>query len=732
MRNMPIERLDGSCQRSEPRPPGALVRHASLLLTMLALGACAPGSVPLPTPVSSPAEPGSGKLLAGFARVDITPPVGYGLFGYGPEAKRAVGHRSRLYARSLVMKGANGELIAFAVTDLGLISTLLHRRAAERVAARTDGAIGADRLMLAATHTHSAPGHFLSAWPLNEFGSSVAGYDSVLTNWLADRIAVSVAEAYRTLVPARAGWDVTEVWGHTRNRAYEAYVTNSGLTSLRTAAPDWLPDDLHRAVNPRWTMLRVDIDPQRDGTYEPGGALSIFAIHGTGYPYGNDLYDADVHGLVAKRLEEVIDAQGEPAGAGDGRRGVHLFANGAEGDVSPDWPPESRCDPASLGPERRLGGPRTPRAKDDWQQPPPQNVGACMAAAKAYVRRLGRALGDTAVRIFRDLGASLTSDVEIERAFETLALVESADSLGVCGKAETGAATAAGAVDGRSRYLGWKMFGLFSLGIEPGGRSIDTSRTDCQRPKRTLLDDVQSRLVGRFDYSAFTQLAVVRLGDMLIGTVPGEASTVAGLRMMAAMQEARRTGGYGDRVTILGLANGDLRYVTTREEYWSQLYEGGSNIYGPGTAEMLAAELARLTASLTGGSSPPIVRVDSIEARPGTSYALGPERGPRPDALQYDQLPECRGDTVVVRWLDAPPGSMVAADGPIVAFERVGSGEPAIDDDIDVEVRALGGRKEGFLWEARYTPPKGVAPGDRFRVSLLRWDGAAPRIARCD
>jgi hypothetical protein len=281
--------------------------------------------------------------------------------------------------------------------------------------------------------------------------------------------------------------------------------------------------------------------------------------------------------------------------------------------------------------------------------------------------------------------------------------------------------------------VGWKVLGLFPLGIEPGGGAVNTSATGCQRPKYSLLGSVQSRLVGRFDYSSYTQLAVVRVGDLLIGTVPGEATTVAGLRTMAAMREARPPDVPADHLAVLGLADGDLRYITTREEYWAQLYEGGSNIYGPGTAAMIARRLARLTASLSStGSARPIVRVDSISARPGKSHSLWPRQGPRPGALRFELPPTCRGDTVVARWLDAPPGSLIPADGAIVAFERLGSGRTVVDDDIDVEVRALGDRGRAFLWEARYEPPGGTAPGDRFEMTLLRWPGAPARVAVCE
>ena len=71
-------------------------------------------------------------------------------------------------------------------------------------------------------------------------------------------------------------------------------------------------------------------------------------------------------------------------------------------------------------------------------------------------------------------------------------------------------------------------------------------------------------------------------------------------------------------------------------------------------------------------------------------------------------------------WIDAYPGALVPADGPVVeiqAFNPISRiWEPvARDDQNDVEVRALGPRgKAGFRWEVRWTPDS--LPAGDYRV----------------
>src|SRR5207249_2083260 len=149
--------------------------------------------------------------------------------------------------------------------------------------------------------------------------------------------------------------------------------------------PEWTPpapvtpglDPTHRAVNPLWTLLRVD---QRgrgaDCAYWRAGAFSVFAVHGTAVAPENELLDAGIHGIVERGLERHVDSLS--------RRGAayHLVANGAEGDVSPDWPVQSRCGAPALRPVVGPGGPRTPPAPWEWRDPAPAWMGLCRAAAR--------------------------------------------------------------------------------------------------------------------------------------------------------------------------------------------------------------------------------------------------------------------------------------------------------------------------------------------------------------
>src|SRR2546427_8565751 len=331
---------------------------------------------PLPSPTSSRPVPASG-LRAGFGRADITPPPGVGLAGNGPEGRRAAGYRVHLYARALLLEDGTGERVALVVADLPQVTPNLHRLTALRIGDSTG--IGADRLVIAATHVHAGPGHFYAERQYNQSTSQVEGYDSAMVEFLVSRFARAVLDAQRDLRPARVAWGVTAVWGHTRNRSYEAFLRNK---------PEWTPpapvtpglDPTHRAVNPLWTLLRVD---QRgrgaDSAYRPAGALSVFAVHGPADAPDTGLLDAGLHGIIERGLERHVDSLS--------RRGVgyHLVAPAAEGDALPDWPAQSRCGAPVLRPVVGPGGPRTPPPPWEWRGPAPARRGVGPAAAPPHV-----------------------------------------------------------------------------------------------------------------------------------------------------------------------------------------------------------------------------------------------------------------------------------------------------------------------------------------------------------
>ncbi len=699
---------------------------------------CGPTWVPLPAVPSDPAlgpgptsrgggstsaqEPGGAGLRAGVGRADITPPAGVPIGLYGPDGGVARGWRGRLEARAIALVDGRGETVVLCSVDLGIVPLGLHREVARRVHDRTG--VGADRILLAATHTHAGPGNIFSWQSYNDHGSGRSGYDPDLLAFLADGIANAVVASLTSLRPARAGWVQRPVWGSTQNRSLDAYRANreDGAIdeAVRFEPPANLPAE-QAAVDPTWTMLRVDtIGPS--GRSAPAAAFSIFAVHGTANPAANDLIDSDLAGLVEHGLEERLGAgQTEVASVP-----LHAMVLGASGDVQLAGLETGVCvTPAARRPVRPAG-PRTPPALDVWESPSEQPGSDCQAKRRAGVRAVAQRLSADVARIHAAAGSEMRGDLRVARAFRTLRLRGAGAPPGLCPGPELGTPTGGGSEDGESSLRDWKILGLFPTAASEGAR--DDRRTDCQAPKRrppALLRAAVSPIV----LPDVAELMVLRVGELLIGTLPAEPTTTTGLRVRTALLRAAGEAGLDVRgVALISLANGYMQYVATPEEYEAQSYEGSSTLYGAGSQPALAASLAELVATLPDGGAG---ETDSVSIAPGpvTRFLASPSVARPPGG--FSSL-ACSRDTVVARWQDGGAGSVRPSDGPVIGIVRAGDGTYVRDGHPDVEVRHLGAvRGDRHLWEVRYAPSDRRVEGQEFRLRLLRWPDVPAGEVRC-
>src|SRR5579875_492441 len=101
------------------------------------------------------------ELQAGAASVDITPPVGFAMWGYAARKDQpSLGVRDPLRARALVLAAAEKRL-ALVSLDLGRAPT----RASLAIIRQHLKSVGIEHLFLVASHTHHGPVLELDNWP---------------------------------------------------------------------------------------------------------------------------------------------------------------------------------------------------------------------------------------------------------------------------------------------------------------------------------------------------------------------------------------------------------------------------------------------------------------------------------------------------------------------------------------------------------------------------------------
>ncbi len=256
---------------------------------LLVLAMAAPGTCPA-------------ALRAGVARADITPPAGEQMWGYEDRRQPATGVLDPLFARVLVLEaGSEGATLRLALVTLDLGRSFGPGSLARlREAAKRSSGISC--LLLAASHTHSAP------VIRDEYRDAPPAWERAAL----DKIEHAIAEAVGGLQPARIGVGTGAVYiGHNRLR-----VNSDGTVSWFERNPTRIPT---APVDPTVTVLRID---RADG--KPLAVLTNYACHPVVFGADNLRYSADFPGVMNRVVEQELGGSVES-----------FFLQGAPGDINP-------------------------------------------------------------------------------------------------------------------------------------------------------------------------------------------------------------------------------------------------------------------------------------------------------------------------------------------------------------------------------------------------------------
>jgi len=92
-------------------------------------------------------------------------------------------------------------------------------------------------------------------------------------------------------------------------------------------------------------------------------------------------------------------------------------------------------------------------------------------------------------------------------------------------------------------------------------------------------------------------IQILKIGSLVITGVPGELTTMAGRRLKKTVLDELK--GFGvDDLALATYANDYSQYITTKEEYDMQHYEGASTLFGPYTLEAYQQEFKKLAKAL--------------------------------------------------------------------------------------------------------------------------------------
>jgi len=265
---------------------------------------------------SAPIAPAK-VFRAGAFAMDITPKEFPVIVNGGVRERLADKVNDPLHARCLVLDDGSVQL-AIAVVDNCLIPRSLLDQA--KALATKETGIPAERILISATHTHSAP---------SVFACLGTDCDEKYARWLPGKIAEGIRMAHKNLEVARVGWAV----GRDETNVYCRRFLMKPGTALTNPYSDKRddraqmnpghnnPNAIRRTgpVDPAVTVLSIQTHDGR-----PLVLLGNYSTHYAGAP----ALSADYFAVFAREIGRLIGAKG------DEPKFVGIMSNGTSGDAN--------------------------------------------------------------------------------------------------------------------------------------------------------------------------------------------------------------------------------------------------------------------------------------------------------------------------------------------------------------------------------------------------------------
>ncbi|KAL2486380.1 Neutral/alkaline non-lysosomal ceramidase [Abeliophyllum distichum] len=580
------------------------------------------------------------KYLIGLGSYDITGPAAdVNMMGYANTDQIASGVHFRLRARTFIVAEPHGNRVVFVNLDACMASQLVTIKVLERLKARYGNLYTESNVAISGIHTHAGPGGYLQyvVYIVTSLGFVRQSFDA-----LVNGIEQSIVQAHNNLRPGSIYVNKGELLDAGVNRSPSAYLNNPAEERSK----------YKYNVDKDMTLLKFV-----DDEWGPVGSFNWFATHGTSMSRTNSLVSGDNKGAAARFMEDWFDqnsggkilsdvskAEEIPITASNISPVVHethheLHELAASFQSDSGKPVRVRSTLSQAGRPRFVSafcqtncGDVSPNVLGafciDTGLPCDFNHSTCGGKNElCYGRGPGypdefestRIIGDRqfkkAVELFNKASEQLKGKIDYRHTYLNFSNLEVTISKQGGGTkvvktcpAAMGFAFAAGTTDGPGAFdfrQGDDQGNAFWMLVRNLLKTPTQEQVDCQSPKPILLDTGEMKVP--YDWApAILPVQILRIGQLVILSVPGEFTTMSGRRLRDAVKTVLTSGSSKEfdaniHVVIAGLTNTYSQYVTTIEEYQIQRYEGASTLFGPHTLNAYIQEFKKLAAALISG-----------------------------------------------------------------------------------------------------------------------------------
>lgn len=584
----------------------------------------------------------SSEYLIGVGSYDITGPAAdVNMMGYANSEQTASGIHFRLRARAFIVAEPQGKRVAFVNLDACMASQIVTIKVLERLKARYGDLYTEKNVAISGIHTHAGPGGYLQyvTYIITSLGFVRQSFDV-----LVDGIEQTIIQAHQSLRPGSLYINKGDLLDAGVNRSPSSYLNNPEAERSR----------YKYNVDKEMTLLKFV-----DSRLGPIGSFNWFATHGTSMSRTNSLISGDNKGAAARFMEDWFE-NGQKFSVSSSKipRRVSTIVSDLNTnhsrllDIAASYKSsKGRSLDAKVRVRKALKSTFVSAfCQSNCGDVSPNTLGAfcidtglpcdfnhstcngknelCYGRGPGYpdefesTRIIGEKQFKMAVGLFNKATEKLQGKVGYQHAYVDFSNLQVTvpkaggggggyETVKTC-PAAMGFGFAAGTTDGPGAFD-------FKQGDDKGNdfwrlvrnvlRTPGPEQVQCQKPKPILLDTGEMKTP--YDWApSILPVQMLRIGQLVILSVPGEFTTMAGRRLREAVKSYlisldSKEFGNNLHVVIAGLTNTYSQYITTHEEYEVQRYEGASTLYGPHTLTAYIQEFKKLATALVNGQTLP-------------------------------------------------------------------------------------------------------------------------------
>ncbi len=504
---------------------------------------------------------------------DITgPPAEVTFMGFAIMEQKGEGIHMRLWSRAFAVEDSEGNNLMLVSADIGWISQAVKQAVIKKLTKRFNGKYTNKNVLIQAQHTHSGPGGYTHYFTYNvpTLGFIEQNFDIVVNG-----IFQSIVKADANIQPGTIFINKGEIENCGENRSAIAYENN----------PEEEKDFYGRDTDNIMTLLKF---VSQDGT--PIGMVNWYAVHTNTMGITNKLISGDNKGYASYLFEKEMGTD-----YSSNNTFVGAFAMNHSGDISPNM--------------QFTGATPDPDGIYDYSN----------------LETIGTLQFDRAMDLFETATTPLTGFLKFAHEHVNFANLSIENSDCQTCKAAMGSAFAAGSTeDGYSPAAIWPegfttddidysddFTQAFLADLLPAifpiiWPKVNNELKSCHEPKPILFPNgimTFEKDDAGVDIPALPEvlpMQLVQIGELVIIAPPSEITTMAGRRLKESVSDIMNID--AEHYVVAALSNAYIGYVTTKEEYDMQHYEGGHNQFGPWALKGYQQEFTKLATSIIDGA----------------------------------------------------------------------------------------------------------------------------------